>query len=288
MNRDEHMKEVYKARKLRDGLWSIAEQHSSDGMMVMMYLVEGAKKAALIDCGFGVTDTLRTFVESLTAKPLACYIAHGHPDHAGAAALFDEIYMSEKDASLLPISLSFERRMGDVFGHGGNSEHEAYCREHIVMCDKLPYKDIGHGTVIDLGEKRLEVFAIPGHTQGSLAFYNREENYALTSDAFSNRTALVTLPKEKRIGIEAYRDGLDRFLAAINDETLLYWGHGTEPLPHSVPKDMLSACQEVLEGKTEKDTLCDNPFSRRLSAAGKRMMEHICGSVMLVYDANTL
>lgn len=282
------MTEVYKAEKLRDGLWSIAEQHTTDGMQVMMYLVEGTEKAALIDSGFGVTNTLRHFAESLADRPIACYIAHGHPDHAGAAALFDEIYMSEKDEPLLPISLSFERRMGDVFGRGGDSEHETYCREHIVMCNKLPYKDIGHGTVIDLGDKKLEIFAIPGHTQGSLAFYNREENYALTSDAFSNRTALVTLPKEKRIGIEAYRDGLERFLAAINDETLLYWGHGTEPMPHNVPKDMLRACQEVLDGKTGKDTLCDNPFSRRLSAAGKRMMEHTCGSVMLVYDANTL
>lgn len=282
------MTEVYKAEKLRDGLWSIAEQHTTDGMQVMMYLVEGTEKAALIDSGFGVTNTLRHFAESLTDRPIACYIAHGHPDHAGAAALFDEIYMNSRDEHLLPVSLSFERRMGDVFGAGGNDEHEAHCREHIVMCEKLPYKDIGHGAVIDLGDKRLDVFAIPGHTQGSLAFYNRKENYALTSDAFSNRTALVTLPKEKRIGIEAYRDGLVRFLSAINDDTLLYWGHGTEPMPHCVPKDMLRACHEVLEGKTEKDTLCDNPFSRRLSAAGKRMMEHICGSVMLVYDANTL
>ncbi len=282
------MREVYKARKLREGLWSIAEQHSPEGMTVMMYLVEGDSRSVLIDSGFGVTDTLRTFIEKLTDKPVACYIAHGHPDHAGAAALFDEIYMSEKDELLLPISLSYERRMGDVFGHGGSSEHEAYCREHIVMCDKLNYANISHGDTIDLGGRSLKVFAIPGHTQGSLAFFNREENYALTSDAFSTRTALVTLPKEKRVGIEAYRDGLERFLTAINDDTMLYWGHGIEPMPHSVPKDMLRACEEVLEGKTENDNLCDNPFSRRLSAAGKRMMEHVCGSVMLVYDANTL
>ena len=282
------MTEVYKAEKLREGLWSIVERHSPDGMMVMMYLVEGRDKASLIDSGFGVTDTLRSFVESLTDKPIACCIAHGHPDHAGAAALFDEVYMSAKDDQLLPVSLSYERRMGDVFGRGGDSEHEAYCREHIVMCEKLNYADIAPGTVIDLGGKCLEVFAIPGHTQGSLAFYNRMENYALTSDAFSTRTALVTLPKEKRVGIENYRKGLEVFLNAINEDTLIYWGHGCNAMPLSVPKDMLRACEEVLAGKTENDRLCNNPFSRRLSAAGKRMTEHICGNVMLVYDANTL
>ena len=282
------MTEVYNAEKLRDGLWSIAEQHTAGGMRVMMYLVEGDEKAALIDSGFGVSDTLRHFAENLTSRPIACYIAHGHPDHAGAAALFDEIYMNSRDEHLLPVSLSFERRMGDVFGRGGDSEHEAYCREHIVMCEKLPYSDIDHGAVIDLGGRQLEVFAVPGHTQGSLAFYNRRENYALTSDAFSNRTALVTLPKEKRVGIENYRKGLEVFLNAINKDTLIYWGHGRDAMPLSIPKDMLRACEEVLAGKTKNDRLCDNPFSRRLSAAGKRMTEHICGNVMLVYDANTL
>lgn len=281
------MKEVYKVKELCNGLYGIKEQYGADGG-VMMYLVVGEEKAALIDSGFGVMDTLRDLVEGITDKPVVCLVAHGHPDHVGAAPLFDEIYMNERDEGLLPISLSYDRRMGDVFGRCEDEELRAYCDQHIVMTEKLNYKNIDHGAKVDLGGTVLEAFAIPGHTQGSLAFYNKKENYALTSDAFSSRTALVTLPPEKRVGIEAYRDGLHRFLEVINEDTQIYWGHAVEPMPHQLPQDMLRACTEVLDGQTENDVVSDNPFTRRASANGKKMREHICGSVTLVYDANTL
>lgn len=281
------MKEVYKVKELCNGLYGIKEQYGADGG-VMMYLVVGEEKAALIDSGFGVMDTLREVVEGITDKPVICLVAHGHPDHVGAASLFDEIYMNERDEELLPISLSYDRRMGDVFGRCENEELRAYCDQHIVMTDKLNYKNIDHGAKIDLGGMVLEAFSLPGHTQGSLAFYNEKENYALTSDGFSHRTALVTLPPEKRVGIQAYRDGLSQFLEAINDDTLLYWGHSDQPMSHELPRDMLRACTEVLEGKTEHDVVSNSHFARRISASGKKMCEHTCGSVLLVYDANTL
>lgn len=282
------MKQVYKTQELCKGLYSIAEEYGAAAGTVMMYLVVGEEKAALFDSGFGVMDTLRTLVEEITDKPVVCIVGHGHPDHVGAAPLFDKIYMNERDEELLPISLSYDRRMGDVFGRYEDEELEAYCREHIVMTDKLEYKNIDDGAVIDLGGTVLRVIAIPGHTRGSLVFYNEKDNYALTSDAFSTRTALVTLPPEKRVGIEAYRNGLSQFLEAINEDTKIYWGHAKEEMPHSVPRDMCRACEEVLNGETEHDTVSDNPFTRRASANGKKMREHTCGSVVLVYDANTL
>lgn len=287
---------VYYASKLGDGLYGIEEKHTPTATWsVMMYLVIGSERAALVDSGFGVTDTLRAFVEALTDKPVVCIVAHGHPDHAGAAALFDEIYMSEKDEPLLPISLSYERRMGDVFGVGPDGktkevdeELKAYCEKHIVMPESFRYHKLNDGDVFDLGGRRLKVIAIPGHTQGSVALVNREENYALTSDCFSSRTALVKMPKEKRVGLTAFRDGLETFLGAIDEETRLYWGHGTGEMDHRIPRDMLRAAQEILGGKTENDRPSQSPFTKRKAIGDQRMMEHVCGAVTLVYDANTL
>lgn len=290
------MVQVYYETDMGNGFYLIQERHvPTSDRGVMMYLVIGTEKAALVDCGFGVTDTLRSFVETLTDKPIICIVAHGHPDHAGAAALFDEIYMSEKDEPLLPVSLSYERRMDDVFGHDDEHSPEpkdpellAYCEKHIVMTDKLNYINMKDGDVFDLGGKQLEVVAMPGHTQGSVALFNKAENYALVSDCFSKRTALVKMPSEKRVGITAYRDGLARFMNLINDDTRLYWGHGKEPVPHEVPADMLAACNEVLDGKTENDQPSRSGFMKRPGMEGQRMMEHTCGCVMLVYNANTL
>ena len=285
------MESVYFASNLGNGLYAIAEKHHPDNIhYVMMYLVVGEEKAALIDCGFGVVDTLRSFVEKLTDKPIICIIAHGHPDHAGAAALFDEIYMNPKDELLLPVSLSYQRRMGDVFG--GRDPYsdglKEYCEKHIVMTEKLSYKPMRDGDVFDLGGKQLEVVAIPGHTPGSVAIINRAENYALTSDCFSVRTALVKMPPEKRLGLTLYRDGLARFMSMIDRNTRIYWGHHEEPVAHEIPLDMLQACNDVLDGKTEKDVPSNSHFSKRLEAQGTKMMEHTCGRVILVYNANTI
>lgn len=47
---------VYQEKKLGDGLYSIMEKANPEGQFgVMMYLVVGAEKAALVDSGFGVT-----------------------------------------------------------------------------------------------------------------------------------------------------------------------------------------------------------------------------------------
>ncbi len=86
---------------------------------VNLFLLVGNERAALLDSGFGVVDTLRSLAESLTDKPILCILTHGHPDHAGAAALFDEVYMHPADEAILPVSLSYERRMDDVFGRPG-------------------------------------------------------------------------------------------------------------------------------------------------------------------------
>lgn len=285
------MRAFYSARLLMPGLFQITECVNPNRPGVQMYLVTGEKKAALIDSGFGVCDTLRAFVEARTDQPILCLVGHGHPDHAGAAGLFDQVYMNHRDESLLPVSLSYDRRMGDVFGDGTDADPEVfqYCKEHIVTADRFHYENMDEGDVFDLGGTKLEVFAIPGHTQGSLAFYNRAQNYALISDAFSYRSALVTLPPEKRIGITAYRDGIARFLNAIREDTALYWGHSEQAVSHEVPKDMMLACSQVLDGQTESDVPSNSPFAKRLgTSSGKKMMEHRCGSVLLVYDANTL
>jgi len=284
------MLEVYKKTKLCEGLYGITECHRPDGDFgVQMYLVEGEERAALIDTGFGVVDTLRSFVETITQKPIVCIVGHGHPDHVGAASLFDEVYMNERDEELLPVSLSYERRMGDVFGREGYDEElREYCKKHIVMTDKLNYKNIDQGDSIDLGGTVLDVIAIPGHTQGSIVLLNRAANYALISDAFSWRTALVTVPKEKRVGLTAYRDGLADFLEVMNEDTLIYWGHSILPVDHAIPQDMLQACTEVLDGKTQQDVESVSHFAKRKAAATKKMREHVCGRVTLVYDANTL
>ena len=283
------MKQVYEKKQVGDNVWMITD--AADGRGVNCFLVVGTRQSLLFDTGFGVVDTLRAEVEALTGSPIVCVVGHGHPDHVGAAALFDQVYMNRKDEGLLPVSLSYERRMDDVFGGGDNDpELYEYAKTHIVDPGgkNLRFKDVNAGDVFLVDEERFEVFEIPGHTQGSIALLNREKNYAFISDAVGVRTALVNLPPEKRVGLEAYRDGIQAFLESIDADTTLWYGHSREPQPHQVMEDMLLALNEVLGGKTGNDKVSDSHFAKRQAAAGKKMTEHVTGCVTLVYDANLL
>ena len=283
------MQKVYEKKKIGENVWMITDV--ADGRGVNCFLVTGAKQSLLFDSGFGVVDTLRKEVEELTQSPVTCVVGHGHPDHAGAAALFDGVYMNERDESLLPVSLSFQRRMDDVFGHKEyDQELFDYATAHIVDPggENFRYINTKNGDVFHVDDETFEVFEIPGHTQGSIALLNRGKNYAFISDAVGIRTALVNLPPEKRRGLEAYRDGLEQFLKNIDSDTVLWYGHSRDPQPHEVMQDMLTALNEVLDGKTENDVVSTSHFAKRQAAAGKKMTEHISGCVTLVYDANLL
>ncbi len=259
-----------------------------ESMGMTLYLVVGAERAALIDSGMGVAQNLRKVVEGLTDKPVDCILTHGHPDHAGAAPLFDRVYMNRGDVPLLPVSLSPERRLGDV-EHSTQNDPEimTFCRENYVDCTGFTFTHFENGQIFDLGGVTLEAIHIPGHTPGSMALLNREENYVLLGDAVNPRTALVETPGQGE-GLRQYKEGIERLCANLNAQTRVYTGHSTTPMDHAILYDMARAAQEVLDGKREKDEPSQSFFAKRIAGSGKKMFEHHTGCVTLVYDANKL
>ena len=57
-----------------------------------MYIIEGSKKAMLIDSGTKC-EKLDSVIRLITQKPLLVMITHIHPDHAGNIKYFDKIYL---------------------------------------------------------------------------------------------------------------------------------------------------------------------------------------------------
>lgn len=312
------MKSIYTFEKVGENLYNVTDTADQGKLGIHMYFIIGEEKALIFDTGFGVVDTLRQELEQYTDKPIICVVGHGHPDHAGAAELFDVVYMNHKDESLLPDSLSFEKRMGDVFremGPGGrriiDPELKAYAEEHIVDPGgkNFHYIDTNEGDTFDIGGDVFEVFELPWHTQGSIGLLNREKNYCLVSDSIA-RMAGVTgtnFPTEKRVGLENFRSHLEKLNAAINDETLLWYGHSYTPLSAAFVRDTLTAVNEVLAGNTENDEPerrrgpmpapqgkggpnpgGPGPGGPKPGEKPRQMYVHQVGEVSLAYDRNLL
>ena len=115
---------------------------------VFAYLAEGKEKAVLIDTGCGLGD-LRSYVKSLTDKPITVLLTHGHLDHAPGAVQFEKVYMSPLDLDIYNAHHVINRRVEYLNGTSSAGKYN--------MDDLLPEKDLKNfiplydGIIIDLG-----------------------------------------------------------------------------------------------------------------------------------------
>ena len=128
-----------------------------------IYVVEGDDKALVIDAGSRVPH-LDKMVAKLTDKPVMMALTHGHGDHVGGIVCFPEVWIHADDTAMIT--------------RGRN-----------------PYKGQVHcladGEVIDLGGRKIEVMHTPGHTAGSLTFFDKEHHYGFSGDSFGSTNLLL-------------------------------------------------------------------------------------------------
>ena len=256
--------DIITVKKIKDNLFQLSE-NISENVAVYMYLVIGSKKAAIIDTGYGLSGDLDDVIKSLTDKPVICLVTHCDPDHAGSAALFNDIHMSNKDQVLMDNgSLATIGRFGTASAMTDDEERIKYFKEHMVKDKSFSYKNIENGEIFDLGDRSLQAISFPGHTEGSMCFWNKEENYCLVGDAVANVNSPVLFFK-KCLSLEDYKDNLISFIANVGDDCELYSGHNMEALPKDLVPEILTLCDEVLNGKTESDVPYLPPFMKEAS-----------------------
>jgi glyoxylase-like metal-dependent hydrolase (beta-lactamase superfamily II) len=163
--------------------------------MTTMYILEGTERAMLIDTGTKC-EGLDEIVRKITQKPLIVVVTHNHPDHAGNIRYFDEVYMHPAD-SVIHLGIPFEG-------------------EFIWMKE---------GDIFDLGERKLEVYLMPGHTPGSVILVDRSINAAFSSDAFGSGQIWMQL--KPHVPMTEYYASCIRMEKLMNEQNLtkLYVGH---------------------------------------------------------------
>lgn len=204
-------------------------------------LVEGKKKAVLIDTCSGAGN-LKVFVDSLTSLPLTVILTHGHGDHAGGAAWFDEVYLSKADWSLVEHHASMDMKMGYVSFTAGEKaaqlQSEDYCPVRTTG-----YLDLKDGMEFDLGDVELTVISIPGHTKGMACILNRTERTILFGDACNPS---VFMWDEEAATIEEYRENLQKLKGYEDQYDTVILSHGPIKVDKSVLDEVIQICGEIM------------------------------------------
>ncbi|WP_321571811.1 MBL fold metallo-hydrolase, partial [Parabacteroides goldsteinii] len=87
-------------------------------------------------------------------------------------------------------------------------------------------KQLVGNEVVKFGHSELLVLTVPGHSPGSVAFYNKKNGFAIVGDAlFAGSIGRTDLwGGNQEVLIAAINDKL----LSLPDETVIYPGHGPE------------------------------------------------------------
>jgi hydroxyacylglutathione hydrolase len=214
---------------------------------VNMYLVVGKEKALLIDTG-NPGNITREEIKALTPLPLLVVNTHAHPDHSGCNNAFGKVYIHEAD-------LEAAKRYGD-------------------KAELVPIKD---GHVFDLGGKKLEVVAVPGHTAGSICLVDSQDKLLFGGDTANGETWMHI----SKVSLETYKKSMEHLLKWKDQYDLLLPGHG-EARPISYITELIACADEILAGKVDPS---QQPGQ---SGLARGSLVHRYASATIRYNPNNL
>lgn len=154
-----------------------------------IFVIVGKERALVIDTGIGIRG-LRSVVESIVdGKPYLVVLSHVHPDHIGGAFNYDSLYLHENDfdpeAIMNCAAVSTRRDYANMIQRREQKPYPYDCTTDITEWCKTPDFKLVQGdcTEFDLGERCIKVFACPGHTSGSILFWDESTGYLIVGDA---------------------------------------------------------------------------------------------------------
>lgn len=211
-------------------IWQFNEANGM-GPYVDAYLICGKERALVVDCLQTLPD-LYDRVRELTSLPLEVAITHGHLDHAGVSLKkFAEqgcsVFMDLRDLAVLQDRLS------------GNDSDPAW------------FTDLPEGKVFDLGGYRLETVSVPGHSPGSLLFWDRENGLIFSGDTIGSGHFWMQIPTA--LPLVRFLPGLERLYEKTRNtgEIKIYPGHRNQSpvqLTGQYIKDVLDITRGLISG----------------------------------------
>jgi len=191
---------------LDQGVYAIYEPGQFEE--VISFLILGDERALLFDTGLGIGD-IAALVAELTDLPVRVLNSHSHYDHIGGNHQFDDVWALDH-----PFSRAREE------GLAASVVSEAVAPDWIWQplpqgfdpgsYAIAPYRvtrRVRSGDVLELGGRRLEVLATPGHAPDSLCLLDRDNGLLFTGDTFYPAPLYTHLDGAD---FDAYRDSARR------------------------------------------------------------------------------
>ena len=213
----------YEVYKLNKNTYAIYEPNQ--WQEAISYLLIGSERAMLVDTLQGISN-LKFVVDQLTELPIIVINTHSHYDHIGSNYQFDTIYgLQNTYTANNARGLSNQELQGNVTpGSIWKNLPKNFSFEFYESKSYKIDKFVKNGDVIDLGNRKIEVILVPGHSHDSIILIDKKNRLMLTGDSFypapiyvySDSSSFQDFFISSQI-MFSYRDDVDYLLPGHNE-----------------------------------------------------------------------
>ncbi len=173
---------------------------------------EATRKAVVIDPG-GDVPKIQAAIEQRNVSVEKIWLTHGHIDHVGGAAQLRDALKVEIEGPHVADQFLLDNVVtsGARFGMSG-------------VRDFTPDRWLDEGDRVSIGELSFDILHCPGHSPGSVVFFNREMRFAHVGDVlFNGSVGRSDIPGGNHaVLIKSIKDKL----LPLGDDVAFICGHG--------------------------------------------------------------
>ncbi len=197
--------------RLAEDTWRLEEPG------VRFFLLTGTERALLIDSGMNTHDAA-DIAAGLTDLPVSLLNTHSDRDHIGSNGQFERFYMHPAE--------------------------EAHYRQSGGTGELIPVRD---GDILDLGERKLKVIHLPGHTPGSIAVLDTDNRVLISGDPIQEKGRIFMFGAHRNF--DDYIHSMER-LETFRDEFDEIWpSHAEIPVSPDLIRKLHDGALEIRAGK---------------------------------------
>ena len=238
---DEPWFEIY---KVAPGVFAIYEPHQAEE--VISYLIVGQKQAVLFDTGMDIGD-IRKVTTRLTSRPVVVLNSHTHNDHVGGNWQFTFVYGMDTEFTRTNAKGSREDAQAEIAPGQlcGDLPKGFNPKTYATKPWKISHA-IHDGFTVNLGGRKLEVIATPGHTPDAMSLIDRENGLLFTGDTYYPAPIWLYRPETD---LDAYVKSVKRLAALAPELKLVLGAHNVPVAEPSVLPRLAAAIEAVRTGQ---------------------------------------
>ncbi|MBK5354501.1 MBL fold metallo-hydrolase [Pseudomonas sp. TH41] len=238
----------YERQQVGKDLTCLSEPHVHRYFAANFFHLRGRDADLVIDFGMGLRP-LRPCLDLEVNKPVIAVATHIHADHVGGFHEFEtRLGHAAEEAAFA--RMADQDTLADVFRGLSGAVSQAPCLswspEHHHIRPAPLTQTVDEGDVIDLGDKRLRVLHLPGHSHGSIGLLDEEAGLLFSGDVIYVGGLVDDLPCSDRA---LYRHTMQRLIDM--EVNCVYGGHG----PAMSATQMKEIARQYLQGTSAKATI---------------------------------